>query len=77
MSEPNTNTEIFDVFLCHNSEDKPEIRNIARQLAENGIKPWLDEDQIQPGELWQTVLGEQIRNIKSAAVFVGESGLGP
>ncbi|MBT8367680.1 MAG: toll/interleukin-1 receptor domain-containing protein, partial [Deltaproteobacteria bacterium] len=64
MSEPSTNTETFDVFLCHNSEDKPEIRKIARQLTENGIKPWLDENQIQPGELWQNVLVEKINNIK-------------
>ena len=26
---------------------------------------------------WQTALGEQIQSIKSAAIFVGESGLGP
>jgi hypothetical protein len=77
MSEPSTNTEIFDVFLCHNGDDKPEIRNITRQLADNAINPWLDEDQIRPGTSWQTALGEQIQNIKSAAVFVGESGVGP
>jgi hypothetical protein len=77
MSEPNTNTETFDVFLCHNGEDKPEIRDIARQLAENGIAYWLDEEQIRPGTSWQTALGDQINSIKSAAVFVGESGIGP
>jgi hypothetical protein len=51
VSEPNTNTEIFDVFLCHNSEDKPAIRNIARKLVENGITPWLDDEQIRSGTL--------------------------
>jgi internalin A len=69
--------EIFDVFLCHNSEDKTAVRDIARQLAEKGIRPWLDEEQIRPGTPWQTALGQQIEGIKSAAVFVGESGLGP
>jgi hypothetical protein len=53
-------TEIFDVFLCHNSEDKPEVRQIARRLAAEGIKPWLDEEQIRPGTSWQTALGQQI-----------------
>jgi DNA polymerase III delta prime subunit len=77
VSEHNTNAETFDVFLCHNSEDKAEIRNIARKLAEKGITPWLDEEQIRPGELWQSALGEQIDCIKSAAVFIGKSGLGP
>jgi hypothetical protein len=34
--------EIFDVFLCHNSEDKSAVREIAQQLVREGIKPWLD-----------------------------------
>jgi hypothetical protein len=69
--------EIFDVFLCHNSADKPAVREIASELSKEGIKPWLDVDQIRPGTSWQTVLGEQIENINSAAVFVGDGGLGP
>ena len=60
--------------MCHNSEDKPAVREIARMLVKEGIKPWLDEEQIRPGTSWQTALGEQIESIKSAAVFVGENG---
>jgi hypothetical protein len=70
-------TEIFDVFLCHSSEDKQAVREIAQELVKVGIKPWLDEDQIRPGTPWQTALGQQIKNIKSAAVFVGSGSLGP
>jgi hypothetical protein len=69
--------EIFDVFLCHNSEDKPAVREIAQKLSEKNSKPWLDEEQITPGTSWQAALGQQIESIKSAAVFVGESGFGP
>lgn len=29
-----SNAEIFHVFLCHNSEDKPAVREIVRQLVE-------------------------------------------
>jgi hypothetical protein len=77
MTAHSTKAEIFDVFMCHNSEDKLAVRQIAQKLVQCGIKPWLDEEQIRPGASWQTVLGEQIKNIKSAAVFVGESGVGP
>ena len=79
MSSNNTNVELdkYDVFLCHNSEDKPEIRRIADELINLGIKPWLDEREITPGLLWQLALEEQISKIKSAAIFVGESGIGP
>jgi hypothetical protein len=69
--------EIFDVFLCHNSVDKPAVREIAQKLVAAGIKPWLDEGQIRPGTSWQTALGEQIESIQSAAVFIGNGGFGP
>lgn len=70
-------SEQFDVFLCHNSQDKPEVKKIARQLQQQGLKPWLDVWELPPGQSWQELLEEQIEQIKSAAVFVGSSGLGP
>lgn len=67
----------FDVFLCHNSADKPAVKRVAQQLKEAGILPWLDEWELPPGQPWQPLLEKQIGNIKSAAVFVGAVGIGP
>ncbi|MCC5644279.1 GUN4 domain-containing protein [Nostoc sp. CHAB 5824] len=67
----------YDVFLCHNSKDKPEVIEIAHELTRQGIKPWLDKWELRPGLAWQVLLEEQIENIQSAAVFVGSSGLDP
>ena len=66
-----------DVFLCHNSNDKPAVKVVAEELKRRGIKPWLDEWELRPGLPWQPVIEEQIESIKTAVVFVGESGLGP
>ena len=74
--EESSSTE-FDVFMCHNSADKPIIRKLAQQLKDLGVNPWLDEWQLQPGVPWQPALERQIERIKSAAVFVGDRGLGP
>lgn len=67
----------FDVFLCHNSRDKPQVRVLASGLRDRGIEPWLDEEQLRPGLPWQPALEEQIAGIKSAAVCVGPNGQGP
>jgi TIR domain len=67
----------FDVFLCHNSADKPAVKEIGKHLEERGILPWLDEWELPPGQPWQSLLEEQIGNIRSAAVFVGPTGVGP
>jgi hypothetical protein len=63
--------------MCHNSEDRPAVREIAQKLSEENIKPWLDEVDIRSGSFWHTAIGQQIETVKSAAVFVGESGVGP
>jgi small GTP-binding protein len=66
----------FDVFLCHRGTDKPAVKRIGDQLMEQGILPWLDEWELRPGWPWQRVLEQQIGQIKSAAVFVGNDGVG-
>ena len=60
-----------DVFLCHNSEDKPAVRQIGELLIQKRVVPWLDEWDLRPGLPWQEALEEQIEQINSAAVFVG------
>jgi hypothetical protein len=70
-------TKDFDVFLCHNSDDKPAIKLIGEQLKDFGILPWLDEWELRPGLPWQRALEEQIKNIKTAAVFIGKRNTGP
>ncbi|WP_204139112.1 toll/interleukin-1 receptor domain-containing protein [Halomicronema sp. CCY15110] len=69
-------TQQFDVFLCHNSEDKAVVEQMALKLQKNGIKPWLDIWNLRPGVLWQDELQTQITNIAAAAVFIGQKGLG-
>jgi hypothetical protein len=70
-------TRDFDVFLCHNGDDKRVVHGIAWRLRERGILPWLDDDELVPGRPWQEELERQIGQIRVAAVFVGRSGIGP
>ncbi len=71
-------TFAFDVFLSHNSKDKPEVRRIAEALRDGrGLKVWLDEWELPPGVPWQDELETIIRTVRSAAVLVGKDGLGP
>ncbi len=35
-------TESFNVFLSHNSRDKPAVRQLAQALQARGLKVWLD-----------------------------------
>src|SRR5215212_4689484 len=68
---------MFDVFLSHNSKDKPAVRALASRLDERGIAVWLDEDQLIPGRPWQPALEQAITDSQTGAVLVGADGLGP
>ena len=67
----------FDVFLSHNSRDKPIIRRLAKTLKLRGLNVWLDEWELQPGGTWQEALEEIITTCKAACVCVGNAGIGP
>lgn len=77
MTTNDTNHQDFDVFLCHNHEDKKIVREIAFKLKDKGINPWLDVWELPPGQPWQEILEQQIEKIHSVAVFIGKKGIGP
>ena len=68
---------VKDVFLCHNSKDKPEVEKIRTELLQREIDAWLDKYDFEPFRLWQDQLEEIIGQIKAAAIFIGSSGVGP
>jgi len=40
----------YDVFLSHNSADKPRVGRLAERLRAAGLRVWFDEWIIQPGD---------------------------
>ncbi len=70
-------TKDFDVFLAHNSVDKPQIRVIAEELKQRGLYPWLDEQDLRPGSPTQDEIERVLSSIPVVAVFVGPNGPGP
>ncbi|MDZ8259606.1 SAV_2336 N-terminal domain-related protein [Nostoc sp. ChiQUE01b] len=69
-------TDDFDMFLCHNTQDKPLVEAIAKQLRQRGLNPWLDNKEIRAGKSFQYAIQEGIQQVKSAAIFISLNGLG-
>jgi tetratricopeptide (TPR) repeat protein len=40
----------YDVFVSHNSKDKPRVRRLAERLKNAGLKVWFDEWILKPGD---------------------------
>jgi len=68
--------EVFDIFLSHNSADKPAVEDIAHKLKNAGVKPWLDKWCLVPGKTFQSGLADALRNCATCAVFIGPKGVG-
>lgn len=69
-------SDIHDVFLAHNSADKPLIEIVCNKLKSRGLTPWLDKEKIPPGRWFQDVIQDAIKKISSAAIFISNNGLG-
>ncbi len=74
MAERNS----FDVFLSHNSADKPVVETLAGRLEdEAGLRPFLDKWHLVPGNPWQEELENALDNSRTCAVFIGPTGISP
>jgi energy-coupling factor transporter ATP-binding protein EcfA2 len=68
--------EVFDIFLSHNSADKPAVEEIAHRLKDAGVEPWLDKWCLVPGKTFQSGLADALRSCPTCAVFIGPKGVG-
>ena len=68
----------YDVFLSHNSSDKPAVESLAKRLIDEAkLRPFLDKWHLTPGVAWQSELADALQRSKTVAVFIGPSGNGP
>ena len=44
------------VFLCHASEDKAKVEQIAGELRRNGLRTWLDRENLRGGDRWDSLI---------------------
>lgn len=57
----------LSVFLCHSSADKPKVRELYDRLRNDGVAPWLDVENLLPGQDWNI---EITKAVKSADVVI-------
>jgi WD40 repeat protein len=67
----------YDVFLSHNSQDKPEVEQLALGLQdESGLNLWLDAWHIPGGVKWEDEINHALGSCNTCAVILGEHGWG-
>ena len=51
----------LQIFLCHASEDKPRVHALYRRLRSRGFIPWLDSQNLLPGQNWDQEIVKAVR----------------
>jgi hypothetical protein len=63
------------VFLCHSSGDKEAVRALYRRLREDDIEPWLDEEEILPGQDWEHEIAKAVRTVDAVIVCLSRESV--
>jgi hypothetical protein len=50
------------IFLCYAEKDAERVEDLYRKLFDEGFKPWMDEKDILPGEVWEDAIKRAIRS---------------
>jgi tetratricopeptide (TPR) repeat protein/energy-coupling factor transporter ATP-binding protein EcfA2 len=72
-----TGIPVYDVFVSYNRNDVRVVEPIARWLRDNGLRPFVDCWDLQPGRPWQEELEKVLPGCRAVAVFIGPGELGP
>ena len=72
-----TNTDRkLRVFLCHSSQDKPIVRELYQRLnAEGWIDPWLDEENLLPGQDWDFEIEKAVETADAVIVCLSNNSV--
>ena len=66
---------MINVFISHNSKDKPVARQIAKVLIHHGIKPWIDEAEINVGDSLTEKIRDGLDNVDYVLALISKNSV--
>src|SRR5215218_9230409 len=69
-------TGVYDVFLSYSRTDSTAAEALRRQLAEAGLRAFLDRYALPAGQSWQPWLEQHLASCRALVVLLGPSSMG-
>src|SRR5438094_451064 len=63
------------IFLCHASEDRPKVREVYQHLMKELFEPWLDEEDLLPGQLWEQEIPKALKSSDFILIFFSRNSV--
>lgn len=61
------------IFLSYAREDREKVQEIYQRLAAAGVRPWMDTQDILPGEKWEMSIRKAVRDSDFFLVFLSRN----
>ena len=65
----------LQIFLCHASADKPRVRELYSRLKQDQYEPWLDDEDLDPGDEWQVEIPKAVRTAHVVLVCLSKHSI--
>src|SRR5881275_3303861 len=66
----------YDVFLSHSAKDKAVVRPIAERLRADGLRVWLDDWEIRPGDSIPAKIEEGLEHSRLLVLCMSANAFG-
>jgi hypothetical protein len=69
------NSDNRKVFISYAREDIEKALQLYHDLKDAGLIPWMDEEDLLPGQNWQTVIKREIRDSRYFIAVLSSASL--
>ncbi|NIQ05458.1 MAG: TIR domain-containing protein [Candidatus Korarchaeota archaeon] len=63
------------IFLCHANEDKQKVVQVYQRLKKDGFQPWLDKEDVLPGQNWREITTKIIKESTLVIIFFSKKAV--
>ncbi|GAK60594.1 serine/threonine protein kinase [Candidatus Vecturithrix granuli] len=63
------------VFICYAREDMAIAKYLYQDLRQPGIRPWMDTEDLQPGQQWKEVIADELQRSDFVLVLLSSRSL--
>ncbi len=75
QANPIKTTRPLRVFLCHSSGDKAQARALYQRLRADGVEPWLDAEDLIPGQNWDMEIRKAVKKADIVLVCLSKDSI--
>jgi hypothetical protein len=75
MTADNQTARPLRIFLCHSSGDKHIVRQLYQKLRDDKFEPWLDEEDLLPGQNWRHEITKVVRSSDAVIVCLSRDSI--